>query len=43
MTSPAEEVRQLREEIRYHDRKYYVEANPVIADLEYDRLVDATA
>ncbi len=31
----AEELRQL---IRYHDRKYYVEAQPEITDLEYDRL-----
>ncbi len=26
--SPAEEIAQLREQIRYHDRKYYVEAAP---------------
>ncbi|MDK0575359.1 hypothetical protein P6P35_16070, partial [Clostridium perfringens] len=30
----------LREEIRRHDRKYYVEAAPEISDLEYDRLID---
>ena len=29
---------QLVEEIRRHDRAYYVEARPVISDLEYDRL-----
>jgi DNA ligase (NAD+) len=29
----------LREQIRHHDRKYYVEAAPEIADREYDRLV----
>jgi DNA ligase (NAD+) len=29
----------LREQIRYHDRKYYVEAAPEISDLEYDRLL----
>jgi DNA ligase (NAD+) len=29
---------QLVEEIRRHDRAYYVEANPVISDSEYDRL-----
>ena len=29
----------LRDEIRYHDRKYYVEAAPEISDLEYDRLL----
>lgn len=37
--SPAEEIAQLRELIRYHDRKYYVEAAPEISDLEYDRLM----
>lgn len=40
MTSPsAREIDQLREQIRFHDRKYYVEARPVISDLEYDRLL----
>jgi len=29
---------QLVEEIRRHDRAYYVDAKPVISDLEYDRL-----
>jgi len=33
------EIAQLREEIRKHDRLYYVEAAPVISDLEYDRLM----
>ena len=33
------EITQLREEIRKHDRLYYVEAAPVISDLEYDRLM----
>ncbi|MCH2178738.1 MAG: NAD-dependent DNA ligase LigA [Mariniblastus sp.] len=28
----------LRREIRRHDQKYYVEAAPLISDLEYDRL-----
>ena len=36
---PATEVAQLREQIRYHDRKYYVDAQPEISDLEYDRLL----
>jgi DNA ligase (NAD+) len=36
---PPTEVEQLREQIRYHDRKYYVEAAPEISDLEYDRLL----
>jgi DNA ligase (NAD+) len=37
--SPAQEIAQLREEIAGHDRLYYVEAAPVISDLEYDRLM----
>ena len=32
---------QLREVVRYHDRKYYVEDAPVITDPEYDRLFHA--
>jgi DNA ligase (NAD+) len=32
-------LEQLREEIRVHDQKYYVEAAPEISDLEYDRLM----
>jgi DNA ligase (NAD+) len=35
----AAEIARLRDEIRYHDRKYYVEAAPEISDLEYDRLM----
>jgi len=31
-------IRQLREEIRKHDRLYYEEAAPIISDHEYDRL-----
>jgi DNA ligase (NAD+) len=34
------EIQRLRELIRYHDRKYYVEAKPEISDLEYDRLMN---
>jgi DNA ligase (NAD+) len=30
----------LREQIRHHDRRYYVEAAPEISDRDYDRLVD---
>ena len=37
---PARRIEQLRETIRHHDRKYYVEAAPEISDLEYDRLMD---
>jgi len=40
MTSdPATQAARLREEIRRHDRKYYVEAAPEISDLQYDQLV----
>ena len=34
------EIARLREEIRRHDRKYYIEAAPEISDLQYDRLVE---
>ena len=40
MGSVDKEIAQLRDEIRTHDRLYYVEARPQITDLEYDRLVD---
>ncbi len=36
----ASRIEQLRELIRYHDRKYYIEASPEISDLEYDRLME---
>jgi len=39
-TTPAREIVQLREEIRKHDRLYFVEAAPEISDREYDRLVE---
>lgn len=32
------EIERLREEIRYHDHRYYVLNAPVISDAEYDRL-----
>ncbi|MEO2065254.1 MAG: DNA ligase (NAD(+)) LigA, partial [Desulfurobacteriaceae bacterium] len=31
----------LRKVIRYHDYKYYVQANPVISDYQYDKLFHA--
>jgi len=34
-----DEIEQLREEIRRHDRLYYTDARPEISDLEYDRLM----
>jgi DNA ligase (NAD+) len=39
-SDPAAEIAKLREEIRHHDRKYYVEAAPEISDIEYDRLME---
>ena len=39
MTAAAQEIARLREEIRRHDYKYYVEAAPEISDREYDRLI----
>ncbi|MEW6069074.1 MAG: NAD-dependent DNA ligase LigA [Candidatus Thermoplasmatota archaeon] len=33
-------IEELRKEIRYHDRLYYVENNPIISDYEYDKLVE---
>jgi DNA ligase (NAD+) len=37
--SAAARIARLRDEIRHHDRKYFVEAAPEISDREYDRLV----
>jgi len=34
-----EKIKQLRDTIRYHDQKYYVENNPEITDYEYDQLL----
>jgi len=34
-----EKIKKLREEINYHNYKYYVENNPVISDYEYDQLL----
>ena len=39
-SDPAAEISRLREQIRHHDRKYYVQAAPEISDLDYDRLMD---
>ncbi len=36
----ASEIEQLRQQLRHHDYKYYVEANPEITDREYDRLMN---
>lgn len=34
------ELQKLRESIRHHDQKYYVEARTEISDTEYDRLIN---
>lgn len=39
MEQAQERVKQLREEIEYHNRRYYVEDNPSITDAEYDALM----
>jgi DNA ligase (NAD+) len=39
-SSVAKRVEKLRDEIRRHDHLYYVEANPSISDLQYDRLME---
>ena len=38
--SAAGRAARLRDQIRHHDRKYYVEAAPEISDRDYDRLVE---
>ena len=38
--SAAKRIAALRDQIRHHDRKYYVEARPEISDREYDRLLE---
>ena len=40
MSDIARQIERLRDEIRGHDRKYYVEAAPEISDLDYDRLIE---
>src|SRR4051795_13758372 len=37
--TPAERIAELRALIREHDRRYYVEAAPIISDREYDQLM----
>ena len=40
MTSDASRIAELRKLIRVHDRKYYVEAAPVVSDREYDQFMN---
>jgi len=35
-----EQIENLRREIEYHNYRYYIEANPELTDLEFDRLLD---
>ena len=37
---PASEIAALRDQIRHHDYKYYVEAAPEISDRDYDKLLE---
>jgi DNA ligase (NAD+) len=39
MSKLEKEVRELRESIRHHEYKYYVENNPEISDYEFDQLI----
>lgn len=38
-TTPADRIARLRTELNHHNHLYYVEARPVITDLEFDRLL----
>jgi DNA ligase (NAD+) len=39
VVKPAQRVQQLREQIRFHNYRYYVLDDPLIPDAEYDRLL----
>jgi DNA ligase (NAD+) len=39
MSSPADRIARLRDEIRRHDDLYYTQAKPEITDLQYDQLM----
>ena len=38
--SIGQEIAELREQIRYHEHKYYVENEPEISDFEFDKLLE---
>ncbi|MDE2292473.1 MAG: NAD-dependent DNA ligase LigA [Elusimicrobia bacterium] len=40
MKDPKAEAEKLRRELREHERRYYVEDDPVVSDEEYDRLLE---
>lgn len=42
-SAASDEIEQLREAIRYHDYRYYVQNDPAIADRTYDRLFSRLA
>lgn len=35
---PKKEIQELRDLIRYHNKRYYIESDPAISDMEYDEL-----
>jgi DNA ligase (NAD+) len=37
--TPADQIARLREQIRHHERRYYVLADPEISDVEFDKLL----
>lgn len=37
--SPPDEIKRLRNELRYHDERYYIHSDPEISDYEYDQLL----
>src|SRR6187431_522893 len=39
MSHPGERIRQLREQIRHHEERYYVHSAPEISDEAFDRLL----
>ncbi|MGL4549664.1 MAG: DNA ligase LigA-related protein, partial [Gemmataceae bacterium] len=38
-SGPVERIAKLRDDLHHHNHLYYVEAAPVISDLEYDRMM----
>jgi DNA ligase (NAD+) len=43
MSDPVERAAQLREQIRYHNERYYADDSPEISDADYDQLVRSLA
>ena len=40
MTDPQARIAELRQQINYHAHRYYVLADPIISDAEYDALME---